>query len=267
MAVNTGKPEPVDAGAASLAPAVSRAIRILELLETAPQNEFSLHDISDRLALPKSSVHNLCATLVYEQVLRRGQNGYKLGRKLVQLGSSYIASVDVIREFYDCCQAVPGQLNAMIQLSALDDGLNAVYLARQDCDSGLRLGLSAEIGRRVPANCTASGKALLAALPIHELERRLDDNKKLVALTKASTSSPARLRKELDKIRKLGFATDSEGVLPGVSCSARSIFTNHREDGLLAISITADKSSLNRARADLIQETLLDLSEAMQKRL
>lgn len=253
--------------APSLVPALTRAIRILELLEAAPRIALSLHEIAGTLGIPKSTAHNLCTTMVEEKLLRRSEGGYRLGRRLVQLGSSYVSSVDLIREFYDCCLTIPDNLNVMIQLSALDDGMNAVYLARQDCNSGLRLGLSAEIGRRVPANCTASGKALLAALAPMDLERRLGGARELVALTQESTSTIPQLREELAAIRSRGIAVDSEGVLPNVSCSAVSIHTKHREDGLLAISITADTAWLTPARNKLVQTALYSLAELLKARL
>lgn len=251
----------------SLAPAVTRATRILALLETAPQRRVSLGEIAENLKLPKSSVLNICKELVSAEFLRRSQGGYQLGRRLVQLGSAYVSSVDLVREFYEVSRDVPSDLDAMIQLSVLDEELDSVYLARQDCNSGLRLGLRAEIGRRVPANCTGGGKAMLAAIGIADLDRRLSSLKSLPTLTDRSLSSPAVLRRELDVIRARGYATDDEEVLPGVTCVAAAVRTSHREDGLLAISITAEKSKLDDARLNLMKGVLFKLVHGIQSRL
>jgi DNA-binding IclR family transcriptional regulator len=256
----TGKSE-------SLAPAVDRAIALLGLLEMSPQQAFPLSEIARRLSLPKSTALNICNAMVGGQLLRRTQNGYQLGRRLVQLGSAYVTGIDIVREFYEVSRPTDSDLNAMIQLAVLDEEINAVYLARQDCSSGLRLGLRAEIGRRVPANCTAAGKALLAALPPDLLERRLETVHALPALTKRSISSLPKLEKELALIRKRGYSSEDEEVLPGVACIARAATTSHREDGLLAISITAMKETLTPKRQKLMHDTLSRLVEELQKRL
>ncbi|WP_454859237.1 IclR family transcriptional regulator [Rhizobium binxianense] len=251
----------------SLSPAVERAIRLLKLLESKPMHRFALSEISRALKIPKSTALNICAVLVDGQLVRRTEDGYKLGRRLVQLGSAYVNSVDLVREFYDLCRKVPEDLDAMIQMAVLDEELNAVYLARQDLNSGLRLGLRQEIGRRVPANCTGIGKALLAALPSAELERRLIGVRTLPTLTDKSISSPAQLRERLEKIRQAGHALDNEEVLPGVSCVACAAHTSHREDGLVGISITARTETMTPERWDRNRELVLSMMKTFQEQL
>jgi DNA-binding IclR family transcriptional regulator len=253
--------------APSLVPAIDRAIALLALLDSAPQQAFSLAEITRQLAIPKSTAMNICNAMVAGQLLRRSQDGYQLGRRLVQLGSAYVSSIDIVREFYEVSRAADVDLGAMIQLAVLDEDLNAVYLARQDCASGFRLGLRAEIGRRVPANCTAAGKALLAALPPDEFERRLNGRKALPGLTRNSVTSPTKLEKELALVRRRGFATEDEEILPGVCCIARAATTNHREDGLVAISLTMQKQAHTPARRKRMQSTLSELVDTLEKRL
>lgn len=200
------------------------------------------------------------------RILRRSQDGYQLGPRLVQLGSSYVSSIDIVREFYDVCRETNADLRAMIQLAVLDEDINAVYLARQDCSSGLRLGLRAEIGRRVPANCTAAGKALLAALAPEELERRIAGRNTLPGLTRNSITSPASLMRELSQIRRRGYSTEDEEVLPGICCVASALTTSHREDGVLAISITATKANTG-GRQNTMRVALSRLVENLGARL
>jgi len=250
-----------------LSPAVDRAIRLLCLLETKPTHRFALSEISRTLKIPKSTALNICTVLADRQLIRRTDDGYQLGRKLVQLGSAYVNSVDLVREFYDVCRNVPEDFDAMIQMAVLDEELNAVYLARQDLNSGLRLGLRAEIGRRVPANCTGIGRALLAALPSTELERRLVGVRALPTLTDKSISSPVQLRERLEQIREAGHAIDNEEVLPGVSCVACAAHTSHREDGLVGISITARTETMTPERWERNLALVLSIMKTFQEQL
>ncbi len=258
---------PAPGRSASVVPAVDRAIALLSLLDSAPQQPFSLSEIARRLTIPKSTALNICVAMTKGQLLRRSQDGYQLGRRLVQLGSAYVSSVDIVREFYEVSRRTEANLKALIQLAVLDEDINAVYLARQDCSSGMRLGLRAEIGRRVPANCTAAGKALLAALPAEELERRVAKRQNLPILTRNSISAPDKLQRELAAIRRRGYSSENEEVLPGVCCIARSAKTSHREDGVVAISITALKDTLTSARQKLMRATLDTLIDQLQQRL
>ncbi|WP_266064899.1 IclR family transcriptional regulator [Brucella intermedia] len=252
---------------ASVVPAVQRAASILTLLESYPQRRFSLADIAGRLKLPKSSAFNICNELVECRLLRRSPEGYQLGRKLVQLGSAYISSVDLVREFYEACRNLPESLAALAQMAVLDSDLNAVFLARQDCNSGLHLGLRAEIGRRVPATCTASGKAMLAALSPADLELRISGLHSFPRLTAKSILGPTELRKEVENIRKRGYAIDDEEVLQGVYCVAMAARMPHRDDRLLAISLTSNKARIDSTRRRELVEMTDRLVDNLQSRL
>ena len=233
----------------SLAPAVQRAIRVLALLETAPQRHFGITEIARRLEIPKSTTLNICIELVNGHLLRRSLDGYQLGRKLIQLGSAYVSSVDLVREFYEVCRSAPQDL------------------ARQDCNSGLRLGLRAEIGRRVPANCSGTGKALLAALSEEVLDARLTGLRSLPTRTDRSISDPAELRRQIVSIRQTGYASEREEALSGVACLARAFRTTYRDNGILAMSITAREHMVTTDLSEIMRRTLFDLTYQLETRL
>ncbi len=260
-------PNPAANAEAGAVRSIDRAVRILGLLEQAPQLRLTVTQIARALGIPKSTTFNLCNALVDGQLLRRSHDGFQLGRRLVQLGSAYVSSIDLVREFYEVCRAAPADLGATIQLSVLDEGFNAVYLAYQDCGSGLRLGLSGGVGRVVPANCSASGKALLAALGDDALEARLARVAKLERLTAASIVSVPKLRRELAAIRERGFSTDEGGTVPGLSCVAAVARTSYQDGDPVAISITASAEALNAKRSRQRRETLLHIIALLQARL
>ena len=108
---------------------------------------------------------------------------------------------------------------------------------------------------------------MLAALPPDEFERRLNGRKALPGLTRNSVTSPTKLEKELALVRRRGFATEDEEILPGVCCIARAATTNHREDGLVAISLTMQKQAHTPARRKRMQSTLSELVDTLEKRL
>jgi len=176
--------------------------------------------------------------MVESGLLRRGPAGYQLGNRLAELGNAYLKSVAEVEEFYHLCQAMLPSAPQTVQLGVLGDGLSVVYLARHDGRVPLNLGLASEIGRAVPAYCTANGKALLAALGPDELDARLEASLPLTALTPRSIHTETALRMELDSVRERGYAIEHGEVVEGLTCFASAIRTPRRSDGLLAVSFT-----------------------------
>src|SRR6266511_446615 len=118
-------------GAASLAPAVTRAAAIIDALAESPADPTPLSDLARRLGLPKSSVANICGALVEARLIRRAGAGFMLGRRLAELGGAYLATVDQVQEFYELSDQLPVASEETTQMALLD-GLEVTYVARHD---------------------------------------------------------------------------------------------------------------------------------------
>ncbi|SLN77807.1 IclR family transcriptional regulator [Oceanibacterium hippocampi] len=234
-------------------PAIDRAAAVFRVLESAPQRQYSLSDIATRIEVPKSSLLNILNSLVAANLIRRSGDGYQLGQRMVQLGSAYVASVDLVREFYRAVEGMPQEVEALIQLAVLNEELSAVYLARQDSSKDLRLGLSAEIGRHVPANCSAGGKAMLAQLSPMDLDRRLGGKRRLPKLTERSAGTPAELLRAVKKIADAGYSYEEEEVLPGIACVAMAMRTSLRNDEIISISLTTTVEKMAVGKPEYIK--------------
>jgi DNA-binding IclR family transcriptional regulator len=256
-----------DTGASSsTAPAVRRAAAILDVV-AANGKPIGPSELSRRLHVAKSSIINICNELVAANMLRKTENGYTLGRHLAELGEKYLSGLEAVREFYSVCHDLLGEAVQTAQLAVLGDGLATVYLARCDGREPLRLGLSAEIGRSVPATCTAAGKALLAAIPAADLDERLERSGELPALTARSITSVATLRSELAVIRERRYAIDDEETFAGLRCFGASVRTAQRLDGLLAVSFSYRKSYATAERSVAIAGELATFANEFQQRL
>src|SRR5688572_21059352 len=80
-------------------PGIDRAAAVFRVLEGSPQRQYTLSDLAVRVNVPKSSLLNILNSLVAANLIRRSGDGYQLGQRMVQLGSAYVASVDLVREF------------------------------------------------------------------------------------------------------------------------------------------------------------------------
>jgi IclR family transcriptional regulator, blcABC operon repressor len=243
---------PVDLESAeveSLAPAVTRAGAILDLLAENAGEAAGPSELARRLGLPKSSIANICNALAEIGLVRRIGTGFALGRKLAELGGAYLASVDLVQEFYDACRTLPTGSVETVQLAILD-GLEMTYLARHDGRQPVRL--TSQIGRRLPATVTATGKAALASLDQDDLDRRLAGVWELPVLTPKSIGSVAALRAELTAVRGRGYAMDDEETVEGVVCFGVMIPGRRPGEGPYAASITLLKARATDERVPLL---------------
>lgn len=242
----------------SLAPAVTRAGAILDLLAENAGHAAGPSELARRLGLPKSSIANICNALADMGLVRRVGTGFALGRKLAELGGAYLASVDLVQEFYEAAQLLPTGSEETIQLAVLD-GLEMTYLARHDGRQPVRL--TSQIGRRLPATVTATGKAALASLAADDLEDRLGRAGPLPTLTPNSIATIDALRDDLIAIRERGYAMDDEETVEGVVCFGVMIPGRRPGEGPYAASITLLKARATNERIPLLIEDLHRLAD------
>jgi len=199
--------------AAGNSPAVTRSIRILDLLAEARGVPRTLTEIARELGLAKSSVSNLCAALEEGGLVRRSTGGYLLGRRTVELGSAFLAGFNQIREFYRVCEESEVLRHQLVQIAMLD-GAHVLYLAV--FEGRQRFPLSARVGDRYPASVTAVGTALLSELTPTRVAELYWDETNFVGLTKKSTATLTTLQEKLQQTRQRGYAVDDGEVHPTV---------------------------------------------------
>jgi DNA-binding IclR family transcriptional regulator len=250
--------EPVESE--SLAPAVTRAGAILDLLAENPGQVAGPSELARRLGLPKSSIANICNALADLGLVRRIGTGFALGRKLAELGGAYLASVDLVQEFYEEASLLPTASEETVQLAVLD-GLEMTYLARHDGRQPVRL--TSQIGRRLPASVTATGKAALASLADEDLDARLALVRELPVLTSRSLGTVGALRAELNVVRERGYAMDDEETVEGVVCFGVMIPGRRPWEGPYAASITVLKARATGERTSLLIDDLHRLADRL----
>jgi DNA-binding IclR family transcriptional regulator len=238
-------------GVGSPAPAVTRAAAILDAIEGAGGEPLGISDLARSIGIAKSSTSHLCQALEEARLIQRREGGYVLGRRTVELGGAYLAGFDEIRTFYDLCTQTVELRNHVVQIALLD-GVEVLYIARYEGRSRYRL--AANIGDRFPAALTATGQALLAALPPAEVARRYR-GVSIPRRTQASVSGIAELTARLAQVRADGFAFDDEGVHQGVVGMAVSVTPRQAGGSMLALGVTAMKPLVeDELRGELLRE-------------
>jgi len=203
-----------------LTPAVTRALDILELFLDRDET-LTAPDIVRALELPRTTVHELLATLVARGYLvTERTGGYRLGVRLYQLGSRYAEQLDLAAEGQQVARNVADKCQETVHIAILED-TDVIYIAKADSTQAVRLVSAA--GRRLPAHCTAVGKMLLASLTAQELHARIPDGTRLAAMTANSITDTATLHTELAHTRARGTAVEESESNNDASCVAAPV--------------------------------------------
>jgi len=242
---------------------VARAVRLLNVLATT-REALSLAALVGTLELPKSTVHGLCATLVQAGLVERLDNGtYQLGTRVMDLAHGYMARTDPAAEFHALLKAEAPMPDESIVLSVLD-GADIVYVG---CRNGSRpFGFNFRIGMRLPANCTASGKALLSSRP-PEYVIELALARSFYSLTPNSIIRPEALLEELRQVTRAGYAVDDEETRVGMVCIAAPIFGPASGEAVAAVATSLPKSTMSATRRKLAVRTVQYLAARISQRL
>lgn len=245
---------PPDADDRSPAPAVTRAAAILTLL-AVEGHPLGLTDIARTLGLAKSSTLNLCLALEQAGLVRKGELGYSLGAKTVELGGAYVRGFDLVREFYRVCAESAVLQQELLQIAMLD-GTMVLYLARHEGRSPLRL--SATIGDKFPASITAVGTILLADFDPIVVREMFSAPGRLPAWTERSVTSTERLLAKLDETRERGYAVDDGETNAGVFGLAVLLPPRKTGEAPLALGASLMKASISPERQELVVKELFD---------
>ena len=161
-------------GTTGTSQSLERGLAILSSFH-ANRSLIGVSELSRGLDLSRSTAHRYVTTLAKLGYLQQDPESkrYRLGPKVLDLGFSALNSMDLLEISAPYLRQLSDETQHTVNLAILD-GTDVVYIERcrttrpgqQDID------LNLHVGARLPAYCTAMGKAILAFLP--EEQRRQD---------------------------------------------------------------------------------------------
>lgn len=235
-------------------PAVTRSLRILDLLAEADGRPLPPAEIARTLGLAKSSTTNLIAALEDGGMLRRSPQGCTLGRRTAEIGGSYAEQFNQAREFYAVCEASEVLAGHVVQMTVLA-GLDALYLARHEGRRRYRLGTP--LGSRLPATLTAAGNAHLMRMNDEEIIELVGPTEPFPQLTRDSVVDLAGLLDKIRRGRRRGYTVDVNESVHGVTGVAVPLEPWTPSDPPFALGVPlpaeeADDDSVDRVAAALL---------------
>jgi DNA-binding IclR family transcriptional regulator len=229
--------------------------KAFDLLRAFNSNErvMTLSELARASQLPKSTVHRLLARLVELDAVEHHGSGYKLSLGLMQLGATTPAASmrDLAMPYLAALHRWSGETVHLAVLRQFD----VVYLeklARADAPP-----TPSGVGARLPANCTAIGKALLAWEDLDDLAHFLPSP--MPKLTPSSISSVDQLIEQLREIKEYGLARERNEAQPGLACIAAPLVVSGFAVGALSIGYR-DESTLSPQVETALRDTAGQIS-------
>lgn len=247
------------------APALRRGLDILELfLDSA--DGLRVPDIVAKLDLPRASAHELVATLVdrgYLQAVSEPPSRYMLGVNAFRLGAAYERELDLVSVGREHAATVAAACGETVQI-VIREGAHVVYIVRIDSTHTIRL--VSHVGSRLPAYCTAGGKAMLATLPDAEIDELFPNDDALQPMTDNSIDSRERLLAELATIRERGWSDENSESNTAVACVAAPVY-NRSGVCVAAMSISVPTLRWNKTVKARYVKLVLEGAAAMSASL
>lgn len=201
------------------APSVGRALKILELVAESKKG-LGISELSRRLEISKGTVFGLCNQLEAGGALNRdpASKRFGLGPLVATLARRGFAQASLRDAAGPEMTKLCGQLDESVFLGVMGRGEVMVLEARQPPES---IRISAGPGTRLPLLAGAVGKVFLASLPPAQVDKILA--RSLPAHTPHSVTDPDEFRKQLNQVRKNGYALEQDEFLMGVWGVAASL--------------------------------------------
>ena len=228
----------------------AKGMNVLELLS---DNEFlTVAQVARLMNTNRASSHRFLSTLKELGYADKDENSrYYLTFKVIELGMKVLDRFEIRKIAHPFLQELSNKFNETINLGYFN-GEEVLTIDKIDSTEILRM--DAGIGGGEPAYCTSLGKAILAFLPDHQLEKYLQATE-LIPFTSNTVISKDKLKAELMQIKENGYSIDDEELSVGLRCVGAPLF-DHNGRALYAISLSGPSSRMGSKKIEEMSREL-----------
>ncbi|WP_394289397.1 IclR family transcriptional regulator, partial [Microbacterium sp.] len=195
-------------------PAADQTLRILAFL-SHQRGPVAAQTIAGQLGIPRSTVYHLLAAMAGHGfvVHLEGERRWGLGTAAFELAGGYARQEPLARLGRPLVAQLADRAGESAHLAVMT-GRDVLYIVEERAPR--RPALVTDVGVRLPAHLTATGRAMLAALPREQVRALYPDAASLaVDRTGRGPRRPAELRELLRGVRARGHATEDGEVSLG----------------------------------------------------
>src|SRR5947207_1103781 len=245
-------PEPRDGGVQS----VDRALFIIETLAEDDEG-YRLSDLAIRTGLSTSTVHRLLATLEKRRFVQfdRTESKWHIGAQSFSVGATFARRRNFVAQAMPYLRKLRDLTRETANLAVVDDE-SIIVLTRMESREIMRS--LTKVGGRVAMVASGVGKAVLATYSDEDVNAIIR-RQGMPRLTEKSIVRPGELFRELEAIRRQGFAVDDEEARIGLRCVAAVVYSDSSEP-LAAISVSGMTSRVTAARLPALGQTVREVA-------
>lgn len=243
-------------------PAADQTLRILAHLGRQ-RGPVAARSIATALDLPRSSVYHLLATLQQHGFVVHlpEQRRWGLGTAAFELSGGFSRQQPLARLGRPLVAALVDRLGESAHLAVLN-GRDVVYIVEERARR--RPALVTDVGVRLPAHLTATGRAMLAALPREQIVALYPDASAFTLRTDDGPRSPAQLRALLRSTRASGFAGEHGEVTVGTASVAVVV---HDHTGWPAAAVAVTWPDESAPDTDAIIDEVRAVARELERRI
>ena len=219
----------------SQVPAATRALRILRYLAGQP-DPVTLERLAAAVGLPRSTAYHLVNAMIEEGFVVHlpEEHRYGLGVAAFEVGSGYARQEPLQRISRRPLAQLVDAVGQSAHLAILH-GRDVLYVVEERAPG--RPPLVTDVGVRLPAHLTASGRAVLAALPQAQVRALYPDRSAFVDRHGLGPTSLSALRTLLAETRQRGYAVEEGEVTPGFASVAAAVL-DHNGHPVAGVAVT-----------------------------
>jgi DNA-binding IclR family transcriptional regulator len=202
-------------------PSATSTLRVLRFL-AAQRGPVSASRIASAVDLPRSSAYALLRAMRAEGFVTHfpDDRSWGLGVAAFEIGAGYARSQSLQRLARVPLARLVDTVGESAHLAVLH-GREVLYVLEERAPG--RPPLVTDVGVRLPAQLTASGRAILAALPATQVRALFPDRDAFVDRRGLGPPSPSALRRLLVDTRARGYATEDGEVTAGFASVAAAV--------------------------------------------
>jgi len=244
----------VDADSPLYMSSLAKCFQVLEALNTAGR-AVGLTELAQLSGLDRSGVQRITHTLRVLGYLRQdpASKAFRLSGRMLEFGHTVLATHVVRGRAQPHLEALNKRTGETVNLMELE-GDEIVYVARFPSLHAVSVDL--HVGSRLPAFCTAAGRAILSHMDPAEAMARLKGARR-VAMTKRTLTDLPGLRKALQDARERGYAlNDQEAFVGDISVAAPLLDPSGRPLAAVNIAVPSPRWQLEEVLARLVPALL-----------
>ncbi len=242
---------------------VIKALDIIRILSKDTSNRgIGISDLSRELGLGKSTIHRILDTLLFYRYIDKNEetNRYRLGWELYTIGQMVPRQNQLYNLDNTYLIELSKQTKETVNVGILSNDEVVIISKIEGSDENLRVTM--QPGDHEALHATGLGKILISELPEAKIRELVKEEKgKLRKFTNNTIISVNELLIEIEKVRKQGYAVDSEEYSVGLYCIAKPL-RDYTGNIIAALSVSSPYARINESR---IQEIVHDLDVSVQK--